>query len=264
MNTIPVGVIFAATVVLVVGSVEAGWRLGHAFHRRSKDEKESPVSAVSAAILGLLAFILAFTFNIVYDRFDTKKALVREEANMIRTAWSRSDFLPEADRVEAANLLRDYVDLRLTAAQSGDLDRAANAIDESVRIQRKLWDTAVENARKDMNSDVAALYIESLNEMNNLQALRVAVGLQVRIPAGLWFLLYVLIVFGMIGFGYQIATVGSFRRLLVTLILAISFSTVIMTIVSLDRPQSGFQAAFMKVPQQPLKDLRKSMDARLE
>jgi hypothetical protein len=189
---------------------------------------------------------------------------VREEANVIRTVWLRSDFLPEPDRVEAATLLREYVNLRLIVSEARGLDRVTDAIDESVRIQRKMWDTAVENARKDMNSDVAALYIESLNEMINLQTLRVAVGLQVRIPSGLWLLLYILIVFGMIGYGYQIAIAGSFRRLLVTLILAFSFSTVLLAIVSLDRPQSGFQSAFMKVPQQSMKDLLTSMDARGE
>ena len=70
----------------VVIAIEAGYRLGHAAHRRSEDEKESPVSAIPAAILGLLAFMLAFTFGIVSDRYDARKALVREEANAIRTA----------------------------------------------------------------------------------------------------------------------------------------------------------------------------------
>ena len=44
---------------------------------------------------------MAFTFGIVSDRYDARKALVREEANAIRTAWFRSDFLAVQDRDRA-------------------------------------------------------------------------------------------------------------------------------------------------------------------
>ena len=83
-------------------ALEAGYRLGRAMHRRLEEEKESPVSAIANAILGLAAFMMAFTFGIVWDRHDAKRTLVREEAIAIRTAWLRSDFLPETDRGEAA------------------------------------------------------------------------------------------------------------------------------------------------------------------
>ena len=43
---------------------------------------------------------------------------MREEANAIRTAWARSDFLPEPDRGEAVRLLRAYVEGRLSAVRS--------------------------------------------------------------------------------------------------------------------------------------------------
>jgi hypothetical protein len=256
LEAIPIWVLFAATVGVVVIAIEAGYRLGRTAHRRAEDEKESPVSAIAASILGLLAFVLAFTFGIVSDRYEARKTLVRDEANAIRTAWLRSDFLPETDRGEAKGLLREYVDRRLAAVQSRDLDKLHKLIIESARIQRQLWDMAVVNARKDMNSDVAALYIESLNELNNLHASRVAVGLQARIPPGFWLVLYALVILGMIAVGYQTAIAGS-RRSWVTLILALSFSLVIALIASLDRPLHGY----VTVSQQPLADLRASMAA---
>ena len=110
IDAIPIWAVFAATIIVVMVAIEVGYRLGHAMHRRSEDEKESPVSAIAGAILGLAAFMLAFTFGIVSERYDARKALVRDEAIAIRTAWQRSDFLPETDRAEAAALLRQYVD----------------------------------------------------------------------------------------------------------------------------------------------------------
>jgi hypothetical protein len=252
-------VIFVATIIIVMVANEVGYRLGRASRRKSEDEKESPVSAISAAILGLTAFMLAFTFGIVTDRYDARKALVRDEANAIGMAYLRSDFLPEPDRGEAADLLKKYVDCRLGVAQSRDLDQVHRALIESDRIRRQLWDMAVVNARKDMNSDVAALYIEALNAVIDLHAMRVAVGLHARIPDGLWLVLGVLVVLGCTGVGYQTAIAGS-RRSRAMPILALSFAMVIVLITSLDRPMSGF----ITVPQQPLETLRASLAADLE
>ena len=260
MDAIPIWALFAGTIIVVVIAIEAGYRLGHATHWRSGDEKESSVSARIAAILGLLAFMLVFTFGMVTDRYDARKALVRDEANAIGTAYLRCDFLPEPDRGKAAGLFREYVDLRLTVAQSRNLDQVQKALIESDRIHRQLWDMAVVNARKDMNSDVAALYIESLNQVIDIHALRVTVGMQTRIPGGIWLVLFALVILGMVGVGYQTAITGSTSRSWTTAILAISFSLVIVLIVSLDRPQSGF----ITVSQQPLVNVRASMTADLE
>ena len=83
-----------------------------------------------------------------------------------------ADFLPEADRAEAVALLRQYVDERVSfaTAQKLEPERVQTALAETRRLQNALWSMAVANARKDMNSDVAALYIESLNELADVHA----------------------------------------------------------------------------------------------
>ena len=257
IDAIPIWAVFAVTIIVVMGGIKAGHLMGHAAQRRSGDEKESSVSAIAGAILGLAAFMLAFTFGSVSDRYDARKSLVRDDAVAVRTAWQRSDFLPESDRAEAAALLRRYVDLRVTFAEARDLGpaRVKTVLTETQRIQDQLWNMAVANARKDMNSDVAALYIESLNEVNAIHAMRVAVGIQARIPAEIWLMLYCLTILGMMSVGYQIGIAGS-KRSMARPILALSFALVFTLIASLDRPDSGI----LKVTQQPLIDLRDSMD----
>ena len=254
MDTIPVWGVFAGTILMVLVAIEVGFHLGHAAHRKSEDEKESPVGAIAGSILGLLAFILAFTFGLVSDRYDARKGLVREEANAIRTTFFRADFLPEADRAAAKEMLRRYVDERIAAVHSGDMERLKVAIAEAVQIQRRLWDTAVANARLDMNSDVAALYIESINDLMGIHAQRVAVGLA-RIPSGIWQALGILVVLGMMAVGYQTGIAGS-RRSWSMPILAFSFSLVIALISSLDRPTSDL----IEVSQQPLQDVQAAMN----
>ena len=258
IDSIPIWAIFAATVVVVMATIEVGYRLGQVAHRRSEDEKESPVSAIAGTILGLAAFMLAFSFGIVSERFDAKKALVREEAVAIRTAWKRSNFLPEADRAEASALLRQYVDARVKFAEGTDIkpERVKRFLTETQRLQDRLWNMAVANARKDMNSDVAALYIDSLNAVEGIHASRVALGIQARIPNEIWLVLYCITALGMMAVGYQTGIAGS-KRSMVRPILALSFALVFALIASLDRPDSGV----MTVSQRPLTDLHDAMAA---
>lgn len=101
-----------------------------------------------------------------------------------------------------------------------------------------------------MNSDVAALYLESLNEVVAVHASRVAVGMQARVPLGIWLVLYGLTILAMMSIGYHTGIVAS-RRSISTLILAISFALVIALIATLDRP-----AGFIGVSQQSLINLQ--------
>jgi hypothetical protein len=256
IDALPVWLLFLATAGLVVATVEIGFRLGKLVRRHTEEERESPVSAIAGAVLGLLAFMLAFTFSIASDRYDTKKGLVREEANVVRTAWQRSDFLQPEERAKTKALLRDYVDNRIAIAQSQNPDQAEASVGDAIRIQHQVWASAVQSAKTDpfMNSDIGAMYLESINQIADLHALRVNQGLQARVPSGLWFVLYALVILGMVAVGYQTAIADS-RRSRVTAILAVSFSLVIALIAALDHPMSRF----MSIPQQPLVSLQVEM-----
>jgi len=253
MDAIPIGLFLAATIIIIVVAFEVGLRLAVA-RRRPEREKEAPVSAITASILGLVAFMLAFTFGIVTNRYDARKELVRNEANAIGTAYLRSDILPEPARSRAKELFREYVDYRLQAAQSQGINVLKKTQIESARIHRQLWEIAITNARENTNEELAARYIESLNAVIDIHALRVAT-IEYRIPNGIWLVLYILVILGMAGLGYQTAISGS-RRSWAMPMLAFSFAVVLALLISLDRPQSGF----IKVSQKPIADVRAMME----
>lgn len=249
VDTIPIGLFFVGTILIVLGSIYAGWWLGSSARRYSEDENESPISGVAGAVLGLTAFMLVFTFDIVADRYDARKALVREDANAIRTTWLRADFMPEPDRTETRVLITRYLDQRLEFVRSDGarpLDKARSDVE---RIQRRLWRIAVSNAERDMNSDVAALYVESLNNVFEIHASRVALGIQARIPGPVWGMLYALTILGMLAMGYH-AGIASKKWSKATLILALAFAMMNTVIALLDRP------GVTHVTQQPLVDLQ--------
>jgi hypothetical protein len=258
LDSVPIWVFFLGTILLVMVFVEVGYRLGTSAHKRSAEEKETPISGVAGAVLGLSAFILAFTFSIVAERYETRKGLVREDANAIRVAYVRADFVPEPDRAESKRLLKAYVDRRLALAKAGDTGQRAigQFLADTDRIQRRLWDIAVANAERDMNSDVAALYIEALNDLSGVHATRLAIGVRARLPLAIWVVLYSLTIFGMISMGYHAGIAGS-KRSSATWIVALSFGMVIAMIASLDRP-----SGFIKVTQQPLVDVQELMSEK--
>jgi hypothetical protein len=251
----PLWLVFLGSTILIAVAIEIGYLIGKVVRNRSDGEKESPVSAITGTVLALLAFMLAFTFGIVSDRYDSRKALVREQAITISTAYARTDFLPNPDSEEAKALFRTYMDTLLAAADTDNSDTLPALIAQLDDINTQLWDMGAEHARLTPDSEMLALYVDSLNSVGDVQALRVAVAVQARIPEGIWYALAALMSLAMVAVGYQTAIAKS-RRSWVLLLLALSFSTVITLIAVLDNAESGY----LPVSQQPLIDVQTSMN----
>src|SRR5919205_2752120 len=107
LDPFPLWTIFPTSVAIALISVEAGYRLAQSRQRRSQ-EKEAPVGGMAGATLGLLAFMLAFTFGMAASRFEDRRQVLLAEANAIGTTYLRSKMLAEPMRTDAQNLLREY------------------------------------------------------------------------------------------------------------------------------------------------------------
>jgi hypothetical protein len=255
MDALPLWGLFAATVAVVLLSIEAGYRLGQFRHRRAEDEKEAPVGAIVAATLGLLGFILAFTFGLAASRFDARKQIVVEEANAIGTTYLRAGLLPDGRGVKIRKLLSEYVDGRLEAVKSGNVEQVLRRSDE---LHRDLWKEAEAVGQQHSNSIVVGLFIQSLNETIDIHAKRILVSIQSRIPGVLWGTLYLVTILTMAGVGYYGALTNS-RRSLALVVLVSAFSAILTLVADLDRPREGL----LQVSQQAMIDLRGMMnDAR--
>jgi len=251
LDALPLWGLFIAILLVVLLSVECGYRLGRYRRNRHEQEKETPVGTMVGATLGLLAFILAFTFGLAAARFDTRRQILLNEANAIGTTYLRADMLPE-QREEIRTLLRNYVNTRLDAVQSGNI---AEGLRQSENIQNEVWTHAVAVGEKNPNSIVVGLFIQSLNQMIDLHAERVQAGLRSRIPGAIWLGLFAVAALSLATMGYHAGMVGT-RRSLAILAVAFTFSVVIELIADLDRPQEGV----LRVSQHALLDLQRSMN----
>lgn len=252
LDALPLWGLFIAILILVLLSVESGYRLGRYRRSRSEEEKEVPVGAMVGATLGLLAFILAFTFGLAAERFDARRQVLLDEANAIGTTYLRAAMLPDR-REEIRRLLRDYVDVRLEAVRSGSI---AAGIRQSEQLQTQLWERAAAMGETHPTSIVVGLFIQSLNEVIDLHAKRVTADVRNRIPVTIWVALFTIAILSLGAMGYH-AGLSRTSRSLAELAVALSFSIIMGLIADLDRPHEGG----LRVSQQALLDLRKSMHA---
>jgi len=147
LDKFPIWAVYLGTVALVLVAAEIGYRIGIWIQRRDPTSERTPMtSAVVGGMLGLMAFLMAFSIGIVIGQQNERKAIVVTEANAIGTAYLRAGFLDEPDLTETRNLLREYVEVRLSAA--ADPTQFESAITRSEEIQGELWSTVEENVRQ--------------------------------------------------------------------------------------------------------------------
>lgn len=249
LDPFPLWTILPLTVALALLAIESGYRFARYRHQRSADEKEPNLGGMVGATLGLLAFMLAFTFGLAGTRFEARREIVLTEANAIGTTYLRGALLPEPMRTEARDLLRDYVDIRLQAVHQHTLDEA---IAKSEQLHERLWSTAIAAVEKERTL-TTNLFVTSLNEVIDLHAVRLQ-RVRSRVPIVIWLVLYLLLLLTMVMIGYQQGLTGA-KRSLAVIALVVGFSTVLFLIVDLDRPGQGM----LQTSQQAMVDLRRSM-----
>ena len=245
---------FIATLIFVQLSHEIGFRIGTIRRLKSGENPETAAGTISGVAIGLLAFMLAFTFNGASNNHDLRKDLLIDEANIVRTAYQRSMQLPDPYRANVHDLLQEYVDIRLNMRQL----RRANfkqAFGRMQVIQHDLWSTVLELQKKEPNTPMLGLFTESLNELFNLNAKRSNAFIQGRISIIIWIVLYLLTFITMAMMGYRIGLHGM-RSTFMELTLALAFSSVLILIITLDRPNG-----MLKIDPRPLADVLKMLSS---
>ena len=255
-----VAALFLIPLLAVLVPVLIGQYYGIYRQKKSPDLKEFPVGAIVGAAVGLLGFMLAFTFQIAINRYEARKLLLLEEVTSTRTTYLRAGLVPEPYRSNTRQQLVEYVDLRV--ALTADYSKLNRAMSRSQQILDSLWSYTEVLAAQDRSSEAYALYTSSVNDMVDLYNQRVTTTLQYRIPVAVLWILFIVEFLSMLAFGYQfgITGKGSFS---LNLLLATVFAVVMSLIFALDRPEIGLS----RLNQKPMFTLQqqlheKQMDVR--
>ncbi|MGB8874247.1 MAG: hypothetical protein WCB64_02960 [Desulfobaccales bacterium] len=246
--------ILVASIGFFLLATEAGFLLGRRSQETIGDHSLAQIYTIQGATLGLLALLLGFTFSMAVSRYDARKQVVLEESNAIGTTFLRAQLLPEPPREEVSNLLRRYVEVRLEFYEAGNNQKILREVkDKTERLQNQLWTDGAALGEKDPRAVTTGLFLQSLNEMIDLNAKRIS-ALENHVPVVTLVLLYFVAIMatGLIGYGCGLSGV---RKFFVTIILSILISAVIMVIIDLNRPSMGL----IRVNQQRMLDLRDSL-----
>ena len=238
---------------MVLGSTAAGLFVGRRLRHRS-DVLREPFAVLQTALLGMVGLILAFGLALAMGRYETRRAALVQEANAIGTTYLRAETLEEPMRTSSLALLRRYADTSIGTSDAvpGSTEEIAS-IAAGQEIQRELWSLAGASLDRAPSASAPRLYVESLNEMIDMQTVRVA-ALGNRVPTAI----LALEVFGAaIALGLLAVYLSIIGRGVYTVILAaVLVSLLLLVTFDLDRPTRGL----IRVPDTALLNLRASMD----
>jgi len=245
------------TIILVgLAVILLASEIGRWLGARTEDRDSSNVSTLEGAVFGLLALMLGFTFAMALSRFEARRDAVLNEANAIGTTALRARLLPEPERKEVLQLLKQYVKIRLGITQQPvSRTELMTAISQSNALQESLWQQAATLAAKNNGMVPTGLFIQTLNDMIDNQGKRLA-ALRNRVPNIVLLALFGIAVVGS-GFAGYANGLEPRRTQVPVYITAVLVSGVILLILDLDRPSGGFIA----VSQQPMIDTAASIDA---
>lgn len=246
-DAVPLIVAGPVILMLLLGGVELGYR-GHSWLNADKAAGHGGPDQLLAAVLGLLALLLGFTFSLALNRYETRRDLVLKEANAIGTTWLRAQLLERPNRAAMSGLLRVYVDTRLKWSQADSHDNLATDA-----IQQKLWRQVGVAVRTDPSVQLSRGLMDAMNDSFDLASARVAMR-QAHIPDRVLAILLLYAFLSAVMLGYILSANGRPHRIATAMLLAL-MTLALIVILDLDRPRTGA----ILVSQQPMIDLKASL-----
>jgi hypothetical protein len=258
LDAFPLWLILVVTIVGQLASIEFGFRFGHVRQGKPNKAQMAQVRAIMGASLGLLAFMLAFSFNTAQQHFEERSRAYLLEVSAIDSTFRGAGLLPGAHKDAARDLLRTFAEVRLDTtryARANDVPAVVEMIRESERIHDALWRIAEESGQYAAPGSDSKIFAQSLLAMINAHDQRLQVSLFNRISPIIWITLYGMAMLSMAVMGYQAGLTGT-RSTFATWTLAVTFAFVIILITDLDRPRMSL----FQLNQDLMVELRDRMD----
>jgi len=200
-----------------------------------------------SSALALLGLLIAFTFSMASERFETRRQLVVAEANAISTAYLRSQLFDEPFKSRLGAAYADYVRARPAFVAAGVDKARLDASDAQLAgLQAHIWAETGAAIRTPTGQPLTVSVLIATNEMFDLAASQRA-ALDARVPFGvrLALMVFALVTAGIVGWTLE----GKWpRRPLAPMALFLMVACAIGLIADLDQPRGGL----ITVPQAPM------------
>ncbi len=238
LDDIPLLVLFAAIVAVQILSIEIGYRMGMVRQGKPNKAQMAQVRAIMGASLGLLAFMLAFSFNTTQKHYEERVRAFLLEVSAIDSAYRGADLIKRDERAEAKKLLAEFAGLRVQTRQHAlvrDMDTVVDLIRESERMHDRLWAIAERSMEGEGDGEDTGLFAQAILAMIDAHDARLQTVFFNRVPLIIWITLFGMAIMSMAVTGYQAGLTGT-RSSFATWTLAATFAFVMILITDLDRP----------------------------
>ena len=237
LNEIPAWKLSIIILLIILISTFIGTIVGKS--KKLKAEHLTESSSVFSSFFGLLFLILAFTFGMSINRYDTRRQIIIQESNIISTALLRADLYPENERLLFRNDFKQYVEARINYFKVGiDAKKREQLTILTRSLSSKLWNRATGLSHNYSNTDASRQMIPALNEMFDITTTRSAAE-NAKIPDSIIWLLFILTFIASFFSGYS----SSFKDgvdWFANFGFGVMISLTLLFILDLDRPYRGF------------------------
>jgi hypothetical protein len=225
--------------MLMISSTMLGVKIGSAKRKRTLAAGMPGKTADTNYLTGLFFFLLAFTFGMSGSRYDARRKVIVEEANIIGTAILRADLYSPEERFNFRRDFSEYVEDRIAYFEAGtDVGKIISSQKKSQEASQRLWARAMKLSTDPKYIHATLLMTPSLNEMIDINTTRFA-GEKAKVPESIVWMLFALACINSFFSGYT-GTMKGTLDWLVEIGFCLLISLVILFTLDIDRPRRGF------------------------
>ena len=201
-------------------------------------DKDIGLGTAEGALMGLMALLLAFSFNMSSTKYEVRRQTIIDEANLLNTVYLRLDLYPDSIRRSVMNDFKNYVDSRIEYFEARDNPEKINAALQRADQQFKmLWNKNALLSNDQIYRSRADQLVPILINMKNIVTTR-ETGRKAGVPTLIVISLLMLVFVASFLTGYGVKP-GN-RSPLFSLAFAIMTSGVMFLVMELERPRQGF------------------------
>ena len=216
-----------------------GQRFGQRDHSQLTDVARARLTAVEAAIFGLMGLMIAFTFSGAASRYELRRQLTVDEANAIGSCYARLDLLPLSSKQAALRgKYRRYLETRIDVYNVlPDIDASTAKAAAADKLRQEIWADTIA-ALAEAPPHVTIVVIPALDQLMNIAVTR-AIAAQTHTPKLIMAMLLLLGFVCSLLAGYAIANSRTSQVGLHLLAFALIMTATIYVIFDLDYPRFG-------------------------
>lgn len=232
--------------------------LGHRARKRTSrlhPEKEVVFGAAEGSLYGLMALLLAFSFNIVTTNFESRRQLIINEANFINAAILRCNLYPDSIKQSLLPDFKQYLESRIAYYDLGDgpaEDKIKTVLKESNQHFNSIWSKINLLTKDKENLLLTQQMISALIDMKNIAATREAAR-NGSIPLLITLVLLFLVFVSSFLMGYGVKP-GQ-RNPIFCLVFSLMTTAALFLVMEIGRPRQGY--VNLDNAEQNMVDLRK-------